>query len=107
MELLWKEPTARETLISRPPDAKGGVLRVRVRVRLFASLREEVGSDVVEVEVGESASVGGLLEAFRDRYPEARGGDHLLVAVNQEIADRTSALRPEDEVALLPPVSGG
>lgn len=80
---------------------------MQVKVRLFASLREEVGREVVELEVPEPASVEGLLEAFGARYPTARSVGNVLVAVNEEIASPEQEVRPEDEVALLPPVSGG
>jgi molybdopterin synthase catalytic subunit len=80
---------------------------VQVQVRLFASLREEVGHETVAVEVGDPATVDGLLRAFSDAYPQARSVGQVLVAVNQVVADGETRVQAEDEIALLPPVSGG
>ncbi|MFQ6012569.1 MAG: molybdopterin converting factor subunit 1 [Thermoplasmata archaeon] len=80
---------------------------MKLEVRLFASLREEVGRETVEVELGNPATVAGLLQAFSAAYPKARSVEQALVAVNQEIADRETPLGEQDEIALLPPVSGG
>jgi molybdopterin synthase catalytic subunit/molybdopterin converting factor small subunit len=73
---------------------------VSVRVRLFAGLRERAGWGEREVE---AATVG-------DVWPLLGLGDEpagLLYAVNQEYAERDRALADGDEVAVIPPVSGG
>lgn len=80
---------------------------MRVRVRLFASLREAVGQEAVDLEVPEACSVDGLLRAFHAAYPKAEAMGPVLVAVNQEIGEDATAVHAGDEVALLPPVSGG
>jgi molybdopterin synthase catalytic subunit len=71
-----------------------------VRVRLFAGLRERAGWSVREVE---AATVGDVWRAL-DLGDEPAG---LLYAVNRAYAERDRALRDGDEVALIPPVSGG
>jgi molybdopterin synthase catalytic subunit/molybdopterin converting factor small subunit len=73
---------------------------VTVRVRLFAGLRERAGWSEREVE---AASVGDVWAAL-DLGEEPAG---LLYAVNQEYADRDRSLSDGDEVAVIPPVSGG
>lgn len=76
---------------------------VKVRVRLFAALRERVGAASVEVEVAVGAVVG-------DVWPALGLGDEppgLLYAVNRAYADRGARIAPGDEVAVIPPVSGG
>jgi MoaE-MoaD fusion protein len=73
---------------------------VRVRVRLFAGLRERAGWGEREVEASSVADV----------WPALGLGDEpdgLLYAVNREYAERERALAEGDEVALIPPVSGG
>ena len=72
-----------------------------VTVRLFAGLRERAGSDRVQVELPEGARVADLLVAM-DVAPRS-----CVVAINREYADEGSLVRAEDEVALVPPVSGG
>jgi MoaE-MoaD fusion protein len=73
---------------------------VAVRVRLFAGLRERAGWSEREID---AATVGEV-------WPALGLGDEpegLLYAVNRRYADRTTALADGDEVALIPPVSGG
>jgi MoaE-MoaD fusion protein len=76
------------------------VARVSVRVRLFAGLRERAGWSQRDVE---AATVGDIWPALE--LGEEPGG--LLYAVNQVYAPRDRALADGDEVALIPPVSGG
>jgi molybdopterin synthase catalytic subunit/molybdopterin converting factor small subunit len=73
---------------------------VKVRVRLFAGLRERAGWSEREVEA----------ETVDDIWPALGLGEEppgLLYAVNQEYADRDRVLADGDEVAVIPPVSGG
>jgi MoaE-MoaD fusion protein len=74
---------------------------VVVTVRLFAGLRERAGADRVQVELPEGARVADLLAAM-EVAPRS-----CVVAINREYADEASLVRAEDEVALVPPVSGG
>ena len=71
-----------------------------VRVRLFAGLRERAGWSQREVE----AATVGVVWAALDLGDEPAG---LLYAVNRSYADRDTQLADGDEVALIPPVSGG
>ncbi len=80
---------------------------MRVKVRLFASLREEVGQELVELEVPADCSVDSLVEAFNARFPNAGRLGPILVAVNQVVGSPETPVGEDDEVALLPPVSGG
>jgi molybdopterin synthase catalytic subunit/molybdopterin converting factor small subunit len=76
---------------------------VRVTVRLFAGLRERAGTGERRIELADGATVA-------DIWPELGLGDEprgLLYAVNKEYAGREQALADGDEVALIPPVSGG
>jgi molybdopterin synthase catalytic subunit/molybdopterin converting factor small subunit len=76
---------------------------VRVVVRLFAGLRERAGTDRRELDLDDSASIEDVWPAL-DLGDEPAG---LLYAVNRTYADRGDALAEGDEVALIPPVSGG
>ena len=71
-----------------------------VVVRLFAGLRERAGWSQRELDVASVAEVWPALELGDE--PEG-----LLYAVNREYADRGQELHDGDEVALIPPVSGG
>jgi molybdopterin converting factor subunit 1 len=77
---------------------------VKVEVRLFAALREQAGASRVELELPADAHVSDVWSAL------ALGGEEppsLAFAVNREYASRERALAEGDEVALIPPVSGG
>ncbi len=76
---------------------------MQVRVRLFAALRERVGSGSVDVDLPDGAVVGDVWRALE--LGEEPSG--LLFAVNRAYAERALVLGPGDEVAVIPPVSGG
>ena len=76
---------------------------MQVRVRLFAVLRERAGADQLELELPEGALVSDALTQLQS----LTNGVPVVMAVNQEYAEVGDALRAGDEVALIPPVSGG
>jgi MoaE-MoaD fusion protein len=76
---------------------------VHVTVRVFAILRERAGAGSVELELPEGASVG---DALSELGPLAEGLP-LVMAVNREYAPQDQVLGEGDELALIPPVSGG
>jgi MoaE-MoaD fusion protein len=80
---------------------------VRVSVRLFAGLRERAGTDRLEVELPDGARVADVLAAMaRTPVGELRPRE-CVVAVNREYATADERVRAGDEIALVPPVSGG
>jgi molybdopterin synthase catalytic subunit len=76
---------------------------VIVRVRLFAGLRERAGAGSLEIELAEGARVVDALAAVGD----VTAGIPVVMAVNREYADADVVLSAGDELALIPPVSGG
>jgi len=77
-------------------------------VLFFAMHREIVGQREVELEVEEGSTVAGLVGQVMDRYPRLRGyANSFVAAVNREYVDPSFELNEGDEVALIPPVSGG
>src|SRR5574342_405208 len=81
---------------------------MNVKVLFFGQLRELVGASEESVELPAGASVADLISHYQQRVPRLREfRPSLAVAVNQEYADAAAALRSGDEVAFIPPVSGG
>lgn len=77
-------------------------------ILLFGVTREIVGSATLEIEKDAvPENVGALRRSLLERYPGLREITSLKVAVNNEFAKEDTALGPDDEVALIPPVSGG
>src|SRR5215212_1470467 len=77
---------------------------MEVTVRLFAMLRERAGAREVELDLPEGARVSDALAALRDVAPPELP---LVMAVNREYARDDRVLGAGDELALIPPVSGG
>ena len=81
---------------------------MKVRVLLFASLREVVGASRSAVELEPGARVGDVWERMISLYPRlAPHSGTVAFALNSAYTDPQVALHEGDEVAFLPPVSGG
>jgi molybdopterin synthase catalytic subunit len=76
---------------------------MRVRIRLFAALRERAGANELELELPDGARVRDALAQIGNLTADLA----VVMAVNQEYADEDEQLHPGDELALIPPVSGG
>src|SRR5919108_4041877 len=80
---------------------------MRVSVRLFAGLRERAGTDRLDVELPDGARVRDVLAAMAATPVGALGPRECVVAVNREYAPPDAPVAAGDEIALVPPVSGG
>ena len=81
---------------------------MRIEVRYFAGHRDITGRTHEQVELAEPATVASLWALLVERYPRlAPYAGRLLYAVNQEYGTLETQLQPGDEVAFIPPVSGG
>ena len=79
-----------------------------VSVRLFARLREIAGAPDVQLELADGATVRDAWTSLVQRHAEMTAfTSSVSTAVNEEYSRMTAALRDGDEVAFLPPVSGG
>ncbi|MDO8614259.1 MAG: molybdopterin converting factor subunit 1 [Dehalococcoidia bacterium] len=80
----------------------------KAKVRLFARLSELAGARETEVEVGEGLTAGDVYALLCRRWPAMSGlAGSLMYAVNAEYVPPGHPVRAGDEVALVPPVSGG
>ena len=81
---------------------------MRVTVRLFAQLRDAAGRAVWQAEVRPGASVGDVWRDLAAEHPEVARFDRAVsCAVNASFARMTAQVAEGDEIAFLPPVSGG
>jgi molybdopterin synthase catalytic subunit len=81
---------------------------MRVRVLFFGMLKDLMGKSSDSLELPEGASVRDVLENYLSRAPKLKTSlTSIAVAVNQQYASAETKLKSDDEVALLPPVSGG
>ena len=81
---------------------------MRVRVLFFGILKDLAGKSEDSIDLQDGASVRDVLAHYGSRIPHfSESLNSLAVAVNQQYAGPDTVLTPSDEVALLPPVSGG
>lgn len=81
-----------------------------IEVLFFARLREALGLSRLTLELDAPITVARLRELLAARgaaWQQALGQCQVLVAVNREMADDATRIRPGDEVALFPPATGG
>jgi sulfur-carrier protein len=76
---------------------------VKCKVLLFGVLADKANSSSIEIEAADSSQ---LLDHFRKLYPET-SGIPVIVSVNRKVAQNAVSLNCGDEIALLPPFSGG
>jgi len=81
---------------------------MQVKVLFFGQLKEIVGQGEQLLELPAGACLSDLITHYRRRYPRLEDFlSSLAISLNQEYAQLSAQLQPGDEVALLPPVSGG
>ena len=78
----------------------------KYRVKAFGITKDILGSreNILEAELH---TVGEMRQFLITRYPQLAGLRSLFIAVNSDYADDSTVLREADEIALIPPVSGG
>lgn len=81
---------------------------ISVRVKLFAVARDLVGTGDVELSLQDGSHASDVLDHFLKAHPGLSSWkSHLRVAVNAEYVELNHRLQDGDEVAIIPPVSGG
>jgi len=85
-----------------------GTKLLSVRLRLFAVYRERVGKECIEVSLKPRSTVADALAILGELHPETLPlMPTSMIAVNREYAEHGHVLHENDEIALIPPVSGG
>jgi len=80
---------------------------MQIRVRYFAALRDALGTSEQTLELPPAATVADAWAALMAAHPGLAPSGSLAYAVNRSYADLDTVLRDGDELALIPPVSGG
>ena len=80
---------------------------MKVNVKFFALGRELVGNSSLEIEMNENDNIKNLIDRLHKEHPKFKELKSFLVAVNMEYADFEKSLNDGDEIAIIPPVSGG
>ena len=81
---------------------------VRVKVLFFGMLKDIVGRAEDHIEVADGARLESVFARYARQFPRLTDLESSIVlALNQEFCDRSAAIREGDEIAFLPPVSGG
>jgi molybdopterin converting factor subunit 1 len=77
-------------------------------VKLFAALRDLAGASAIEIELPANATARDLLARVRETLPSASSLlERCAVAINLEYSKPDASIREGDELAIIPPVSGG
>jgi len=81
---------------------------MKVTIKLFARMRELVGTNSLEREIHDKAIIADLIQSLQTEFPKIEDiASRTIISINQEFADPQSPLSEGDEVAFFPPVSGG
>ncbi len=80
---------------------------MNLKILSFGIAKEIIGQLELSVQLPEAATVADLKQFLTQQFPDFQKLASLRVAVNTEYADDAALLHPNDEIVLIPPVSGG
>ena len=81
---------------------------MEIRVLFFGMLKDVVGTSAESLHMPAGSVLGDVVEYYEARVPRLKAlSSSLAMSINQEYAGREAELNPQDEIAFLPPVSGG
>ena len=83
---------------------------MKVTIKFFASLREKAGADSIDLDLADGIDRKGLLSALASQQlqdPSFLTDSTVVIAINQEICKDDFQVSPGDEIAFLPPITGG
>jgi MoaE-MoaD fusion protein len=102
-------PDGSFSLSNVPGSGMFGILStMRVQVLFFGQLKDLTGRSSESLPLAERATLSDVLQHYADKFPDIRKlSSSLALSINREYATQDAPLKDGDEVALLPPVSGG
>jgi molybdopterin converting factor subunit 1 len=80
---------------------------MKLKILCFGITRDIIGQFNYEIELADGASVADLKTNLQERFPKFNQLNSLRIALNTEYAEDTTVLKSNDEIVLIPPVSGG
>ncbi|HEU4574784.1 MAG TPA: MoaD/ThiS family protein [Chitinophagaceae bacterium] len=80
---------------------------MKLTILAFGVAADIIGKPQIEIEVSEPLTAGLLKELLEQKYPGLKELASFLLAVNNEYAEEQLPIRATDEIAVIPPVSGG
>jgi len=80
---------------------------MKLKIAAYGIARDILGGRSIEYEVDSNTKASALLDKLKQDYPDFQQLKSLLVAVNSEYAQPDQLVKENDEVVLIPPVSGG
>lgn len=80
---------------------------MKLNILLFGITKDIIGKSKLSYEVPDQATVPDLIESLKKSYPALQDISSVMVAVNNEYGQKDQTLHENDEIAMIPPVSGG
>ena len=80
---------------------------MRIRIKAFGRAKEIMDSSIVEIEVKDDLNTEELKEWLNEKYPRLRLLRSYMIALNNEYVREPKIIQTIDEIAIIPPVSGG
>jgi molybdopterin converting factor subunit 1 len=80
---------------------------MKIRILAFGIARDIMGNRHVEMEVKSGATMADLRETIHSAYPKLQELKHLHLSLNGDYAEGSEIISEQDEIAIIPPVSGG
>ncbi|MEM6843315.1 MAG: molybdopterin converting factor subunit 1 [Bacteroidota bacterium] len=80
---------------------------MKLNILLFGITRDIIGQQKLRYDLPEGATVPYLVKHLKESYPKLHDLDSVMIAVNNEYGQQGQVLHEDDEIALIPPVSGG
>ncbi len=80
---------------------------MKLKILCFGITRDIIGKFEYEIELGDGSSVADLKYTLQQQFPDFGKLNSLRIALNTEYAEDNKILNTNDEIVLIPPVSGG
>ncbi|RMA96007.1 molybdopterin converting factor subunit 1 [Hydrogenothermus marinus] len=81
---------------------------MKIKLLYFSSIKDKLKKSSEELEIKDNSSINDLINILKEKYPQiSQNLDNVMFAVNEEYQDKEYILKDGDNVAVIPPVSGG